>query len=63
MNNMKEVKRSNRAKYKGHLLSLTIKNIKTMFRDRAQLVWIIGYPLILIFALFIILLTSYQLNQ
>ena len=49
MNNMKEVKRSNRAKYKGHLLSLTIKNIKTMFRDRAQLVWIIGYPLILIF--------------
>ena len=49
MNNMKEVRRSNRAKYKGHLLSLTIKNIKTMFRDRAQLVWIIGYPLILIF--------------
>ena len=49
MSNMTEVKRSNRAIYKGHLSSLTIKNIKTMFRDRAQLVWIIGYPLILIF--------------
>ena len=46
MNNMKDVKRS---KYKGHLLSLTIKNMKTMFRDRTQLAWIIGYPLILIF--------------
>jgi len=49
MSNMKEGKRSNRAKYKGHLLSLTIKNIKTMFRDRTELAWIIGYPLILIF--------------
>ncbi|MFX1316434.1 MAG: ABC transporter permease [Promethearchaeota archaeon] len=35
-------------KYKGHILSLTIKNIKTMFRDRTQMLWIIGYPLILI---------------
>jgi ABC-2 type transport system permease protein len=49
MNNTNDTKRSNRAKYKGHLLSLTIKNIKTMFRDRTQLAWIIGYPLILIF--------------
>jgi len=49
MNNIKEVKRSKKTTYKGHLLSLTIKNIKTMFRDRPQLAWIIGYPLILIF--------------
>ncbi|MFX1374257.1 MAG: ABC transporter permease [Promethearchaeota archaeon] len=49
MNTQKKVKRTNRAKYKGHLLSLTIKNIKTMFRDRTELAWIIGYPLILIF--------------
>jgi ABC-2 type transport system permease protein len=49
MNNIKEVKRSKRATYKGHLLSLTIKNLKTMFRDRTELAWIIGYPLILIF--------------
>lgn len=49
MNNIKEVKRSKKTTYKGHLLSLTIKNMKTMFRDRPQLAWIIGYPLILIF--------------
>jgi len=49
MNNIKEGKRSKKTTYKGHLLSLTIKNMKTMFRDRPQLAWIIGYPLILIF--------------
>lgn len=27
---------------------LTIKNLKSMFRDRAQLAWIIGYPLLFI---------------
>ena len=30
------------------LYHLTIKNIKTMFRDRGQLIWLIGYPLLLI---------------
>ncbi|MFX1346415.1 MAG: ABC transporter permease [Promethearchaeota archaeon] len=49
MNDKKEDKRSKSTRYKGHLLSLTIKNLKTMFRDRPQLAWIIGYPLILIF--------------
>ncbi|MFX1278474.1 MAG: ABC transporter permease [Promethearchaeota archaeon] len=49
MNNERKLKRLNKAKYKGHLLSLTIKNIKTMFRDKTELAWIIGYPLILIF--------------
>lgn len=47
--NEKEKNRKNKGtKYKGHLLSLTKKNIKTMFRDRTQLIWIIGYPLLLI---------------
>lgn len=27
---------------------LTVKNLKTMFRDRSQLAWLIGYPLLLI---------------
>lgn len=52
MNNakkMKEVKKSGGAKFKGHFLSLLVKNIKTMFRDKIELAWIIGYPLILIF--------------
>jgi len=46
---IKEVKKSGRAKFKGHFLSLLVKNIKTMFRDKIELAWIIGYPLILIF--------------
>ena len=49
MNTKRKDKRLNKTKYKGHLLSLTIKNLKTMFRDRTELAWIIGYPLILIF--------------
>ncbi len=52
MNNakkMKEVKKSGGAKFKGHFLSLVVKNIKTMFRDKIQLAWIVGYPLLLIF--------------
>ena len=52
MNNakkMKKVKKSGGAKFKGHFLSLLVKNIKTMFRDKIELAWIIGYPLILIF--------------
>jgi len=52
MNNakkMKEVKKSGGAKFKGHFLSLLVKNIKTMFRDKIELAWIIGYPLLLIF--------------
>ena len=52
MNNAKkrkEVKKSRGAMFKGHFLSLAVKNIKTMFRDKIQLAWIVGYPLILIF--------------
>ncbi len=30
------------------LWALVVKNLKIMFRDRAQLVWLIGYPLIFI---------------
>lgn len=41
-------KTKKKKKYKGHILSLSIKNIKTMFRDRTQMLWIIGYPFILI---------------
>lgn len=41
-------KTKKKKKYKGHILSLSIKNIKTMFRDRTQILWIIGYPFILI---------------
>jgi ABC-2 type transport system permease protein len=48
MSDVKKSKKTSRTKYKGHLSSLTIKNIKTMFRDRTELAWIIGYPLILI---------------
>jgi ABC-2 type transport system permease protein len=28
---------------------LTLKNLKTMIRDKAQLVWLLGYPLIFVF--------------
>ncbi len=52
MNNakkIKEVKKSGGPKFKGHFLSLLVKNIKTMFRDKIQLAWIVGYPLLLIF--------------
>ncbi|MBY8982941.1 MAG: ABC transporter permease [Candidatus Lokiarchaeota archaeon] len=31
------------------LFHLTVKNTKTMFRDRTQLIWLIGYPLLIIF--------------
>ena len=43
------IKKKNRKK-KGitNIYHLTIKNIKTMFRDRGQLIWLIGYPLLLI---------------
>ncbi len=44
--NMKKKKRKNKNVY--NLYHLTIKNIKTMFRDRGQLIWLIGYPLLLI---------------
>jgi ABC-2 type transport system permease protein len=48
--NKENEKSNNRKKkrYKGHITALTIKNIKTMFRDRTQMLWIIGYPFILI---------------
>ena len=32
--------------FKPRLWYLTIKNIKSMFRDRMQLIWIFGYPLL-----------------
>jgi len=43
------IRKKNRKK-KGinDIYHLTIKNIKTMFRDRGQLIWLIGYPLLLI---------------
>lgn len=34
---------------KSKLWHLTVKNTKTMFRDKPQLVWLFGYPLIFIF--------------
>ena len=50
MNNKKERKHGiKKEKGRSRLISLTIKNIKTMFRDRASLMWLIGYPLMIIF--------------
>ena len=45
INIKKKKRKSNRV---NSLYHLTIKNIKTMFRDRGQLIWLIGYPLLLI---------------
>lgn len=43
------IKKKKRKNYRvNSLYHLTIKNIKTMFRDRSQLIWLIGYPLLLI---------------
>ncbi|MHA1688550.1 MAG: ABC transporter permease [Promethearchaeota archaeon] len=35
-------------KNKGHVWPLLVKNLKSMYRDKAQLTWLIGYPLLLI---------------
>ena len=44
-----KIKKKNRKKNGiNNIYHLTIKNIKTMFRDRGQLIWLIGYPLLLI---------------
>ncbi|MFW9987082.1 MAG: ABC transporter permease [Candidatus Odinarchaeota archaeon] len=51
MRELKNVNKKNekRKMYKANsLYHLTIKNIKTMFRDRGHLAWLIGYPLLII---------------
>ncbi len=49
METKKKVRRNIKSKKNApRLWNLTVKNLKTMFRDKAQLAWIFGYPLLFI---------------
>ncbi len=50
MNIKKNPRKKSKKEFNGsRLLHLTIKNAKTMFRDKSHLIWLIGYPFLIIF--------------
>ena len=53
MEKAKRLKKSVKSKFKSHIWNLTVKNIKTMFRDKSQLIWIFGYPLFFLTIFFV----------